>query len=60
MDINEKIRQKRKADGLTQAQLSKLLDIPLRTLQNWESVSDKRKPGRYAQRIIKEWLGEEE
>lgn len=60
MTITEKIRQKRKQDGLTQAQLAEILDVPLRTLQNWESVSDKREPGRYAQRIIKEWLGEEE
>ena len=48
------IREARIAAGLTQRQLSDTLDIPLRTIESWESGS--RTPPPYVEKLIVEKL----
>lgn len=48
---NERIRQ-----GLTQEQLSKMFDIPVRTIQNWES--EIRKCPSYVEKMILDKLNQ--
>ena len=49
-----KIKEARLIAGLTQKQVSDLLDIPLRTIENWESES--RTPAAYVEKLIVEKL----
>ena len=44
------IKEARKKAGLTQAKMSELLEIPKRTIENWET--DKRKPPAYVEKIV--------
>lgn len=44
------IKEARIAANLTQKQLSELLDIPLRTIESWETGI--RKPPAYVERLI--------
>ena len=49
-----KIKEARLIAGLTQKQVSDLLDIPLRTIENWESEC--RTPAAYVEKLIVEKL----
>ena len=48
------IKEARQAVGITQKELSELLEIPLRSLENWES--GKRTPPSYVEKLIVEKL----
>lgn len=48
------IKDARRKAGLTQKQLSDTLDIPLRTIESWESGS--RTPPPYVEKLIVEKL----
>lgn len=48
------IKQARLVAGLTQKQMSDTFDIPLRTIESWESGV--RKPPKYVERLIVEKL----
>jgi len=48
------IKSARREAGLTQQEMSDLLKIPKRTIENWESGS--RKPSEWAERLIIEKL----
>lgn len=48
------IKSARHEAGLTQQEMSDLLKIPKRTIENWESGS--RKPSEWAERLIIEKL----
>ena len=48
------IKEARQAAGLSQAKMSKLFDIPTRTIENWESGT--RKPPAYVEKLIVEKL----
>lgn len=45
-----KIAQERRAAGLTQAEMGKIMDIPKRTIEAWEM--GERKPPKYVERLI--------
>lgn len=45
-----KIKDARLAAGLTQAELSKKYNIPIRTIENWDS--DRRKPSEWLENLI--------
>ena len=45
-----KIKEARLAAGLTQKQMSEQFDIPLRTIESWES--EVRTPPAYVERLI--------
>ena len=49
-----KIKEARQHLGISQRELSKLLDIPLRTIESWESES--RTPPPYVEKLIVEKL----
>lgn len=49
-----KLKEARQAAGLSQAKMSKLFEIPTRTIENWESGS--RKPPVYVEKLIIEKL----
>lgn len=49
-----KLQEARKAAGLSQAEMAKLLDIPKRTIENWEAGT--RKPPVYVEKLIIEKL----
>jgi DNA-binding transcriptional regulator YiaG len=49
-----KIKEARIAANLTQKQLSEMLNIPLRTIESWESET--RKPPAYVEALIVEKL----
>lgn len=44
------IKEYRQAAGLTQEEFSKLFDIPLDTVKNWDS--GRRKPPEWAEKLI--------
>lgn len=44
------IREARLAAGLTQEAMAEKLDIPKRTIQDWEA--DKRTPPQYVERLV--------
>lgn len=48
------IKESRLAAGLTQAKMSELFEIPLRTIENWES--GKSSPPAYVAKLIVEKL----
>ena len=48
------IREARLAAGLTQRKMSELLEIPLRTIEQWEAGT--RKPPIYVEKLIIEKL----
>lgn len=47
---NNEIKAARKAAKLSQAEMSERLEIPLRTIEDWET--GKRKPPDYVKRLI--------
>ena len=49
-----KLQEARKAAGLSQAEMAKLLDIPKRTIENWEAGT--RKPPGDVEKLIIEKL----
>lgn len=49
------VKDMRKACGMTQEKLSEYLDIPKRTIQNWDS--EHRAPAPYVARMIADLLG---
>lgn len=49
-NINSKIAEARKAANLSQAKMSDLLEIPRRTIENWET--GKRVPPAYVERLV--------
>lgn len=49
-----KLKEARQAAGLSQAKMSKLFEIPTRTIENWESGT--RKPPAYVEKLIVEKL----
>ena len=48
------IKEAREKAGLTQAQVYKLIGVPVRTIQDWEA--EKRQPPAWAERLIIEKL----
>ena len=44
------IKEARQSVGITQRTLSELLEIPLRTIEDWDS--GKRNPPRYVEKLI--------
>ena len=52
--IKMTIKEARQAAGLSQAKMSKLFEIPKRTIESWES--GERKPPAYVERLIIEKL----
>ena len=44
------MREARKASGLTQAQMSDIFGIPLRTIEDWEA--GRREPRRYVRILV--------
>ena len=52
--IKMTIKEARQAAGLSQAKMSKLFEIPKRTIESWES--GERKPPAYVERLIVEKL----
>ena len=52
--MENKIREARKAAGLTQQKMSDILGIPKRTIENWDS--GQRKPATWAIKLIIEEL----
>lgn len=48
------IKEARQAAGLSQAEMSKLFEIPKRTIENWETGT--RKPPSYVEKLIIEKL----
>ena len=48
------IKQARLVAGITQKQMSEFFEIPLRTVESWESES--RKPPAYVEKLIVEKL----
>ena len=48
------IKQLRTTTGLSQAKFAKLLDIPTRTIEDWEG--DRHKPPKYVITLIKFYL----
>ena len=44
------IKDARKNAGLTQAAMAELLDIPKRTIENWENGV--RKPPKYVEKLV--------
>lgn len=48
------IKEARQAAGLTQAEMSRLFEIPKRTIENWETGT--RKPSSYVEKLIIEKL----
>lgn len=44
------IKEARKARGLTQKQMSKLMEIPFSTIADWEQ--EKRTPPEYVKRLV--------
>lgn len=45
-----KIEEARRAAGLSKAKMSELLEIPYRTIQNWESGTNE--PPAYVERLV--------
>ena len=52
--IKMTIKEARQAAGLTQAEMSRLFEIPKRTIENWETGT--RKPPSYVEKLIIEKL----
>lgn len=50
MEFSEKIKKLKASRGLTQENLSEMLDVPKRTIESWESGT--RKPPGYVQKLI--------
>lgn len=48
------IKEARKAAGLSQAEMSRLFEIPKRTIESWEA--GERKPPAYVEKLIVEKL----
>ena len=48
------IKEARQAAGLTQKQMSELLEIPKRTIEDWDA--DKKHPPKWAEKLILEKL----
>lgn len=51
MEINAKIRELRKETGMNRKQFAEHFQIPLRTVEEWES--GRRKPPAYIPRLLK-------
>lgn len=49
-----KIKEKRIQLGISQAKLSELLDIPKRTIENWDSEKNTRYPAKWMENLILE------
>ena len=54
MEFSEKLKQARKEINITQEGLSKMLEVPKRTIENWEGGINK--PPGYVQKLILEKL----
>lgn len=52
-----KIKELRKKTGLTQARFAELLNIPKRSIENWEG--EKNKPPEYLVKLIDYYLSNE-
>lgn len=48
------LKETRQAAGLTQEEFSKLFEIPLNTIKNWDS--GRREPPKWAEKLLKEKL----
>lgn len=48
--MENNIKKARQAAGLTQAEMAEILEIPKRTIENWES--EKNNPPHYVERLI--------
>lgn len=53
---SKQVKEARKKAGISQTSMSGLLDIPLRTIQNWEGL--KNEPALWAQRLVLKELEE--
>lgn len=54
--MEETIKEKRLRAGISRAEMSRILDIPIRTLENWESGTNR--PPEWAEKMIIEKLNE--
>lgn len=54
MEFKETLKALREGMGLTQQKMAELLEIPPRTIENWEAGS--REPPKYVQKLIIEKL----
>ena len=54
MHEKNNIRKARLSAGLTQAEMSRIFEIPLRTIEHWEGGT--RKPPAYVEKLIIEKL----
>ena len=54
MEFKDELKELRKKNNITQAGLSKMLEVPKRTIENWEGGINK--PPEYVQRLILEKL----
>lgn len=52
MEFKDELKELRKKNNITQAGLSKLLEVPKRTIENWEGGINK--PPEYVQKLILE------
>lgn len=50
MEFSENLKKVKKEKGLTQQALSDLLEVPKRTIENWEAGVSK--PPEYVQKLI--------
>ncbi|MDU7216277.1 MAG: helix-turn-helix transcriptional regulator [Dialister sp.] len=54
MEFKDELKELRKKNNITQAGLSKLLEVPKRTIENWEGGVTR--PPEYVQKLILEKL----
>lgn len=54
MEFKDELKELRKQNNITQEGLSKLLEVPKRTIENWEGGINK--PPEYVQKLILEKL----
>lgn len=52
MEFKDELKKTRKEINITQEGLSKLLEVPKRTIENWEGGTNR--PPKYVQRLILE------
>lgn len=52
MEFKDELKELRKRNNITQEGLSKLLEVPKRTIENWEGGINK--PPEYVQKLILE------
>ena len=52
MEFKDQLKELRKKNNMTQSELSKMLEVPKRTIENWEGGVNS--PPEYVQKLILE------